>query len=141
MAEAHSATPLPDLQQSDHLPLLLHLKYAPLFEVVCSSNCKRVLHVQAFSGNSWSVARGSRLSSTALVWNTEWSMFATQATLDFHMDIDCGQNGGGIAASGGALQQQLQCTWQGIQAMVVYKPIHTTPSTRDTLFPDDLNNF
>lgn len=77
MAEAYKAIPLPHLGQSDHLSLFLLPKYTPLIKRVKPS--VRTVKV-------WPEGADSVLQHR--FQHTDWSMFATQATLDSHTDID-----------------------------------------------------
>ncbi|KAI5617008.1 gastrula zinc finger protein XlCGF28.1-like, partial [Silurus asotus] len=78
MAGAYVATPLPHLGQSDHLSLFLTPKYAPLINRVKPS--VRTIKV-------WPADADITLQERFL--HTDWSSFASQATSDSHIDIDC----------------------------------------------------
>ena len=77
MAGAYRAVPLPHLGQSDHLSLFLLPKYLPLIKRVKPS--VRTVKV-------WPEGADSALQQR--FEHTDWSVFATQATLDSHTDID-----------------------------------------------------
>lgn len=77
MADAYKAVPLPHLGQSDHLSLFLIPKYSPLIKRVKPT--VRTVKV-------WPEGADSELQQR--FEHTDWSVFATQATLDSHTDID-----------------------------------------------------
>uniref|UniRef100_A0A3B4TE14 Reverse transcriptase domain-containing protein n=1 Tax=Seriola dumerili TaxID=41447 RepID=A0A3B4TE14_SERDU len=77
MADAYKAVPLPHLGQSDHLSLFLLPKYSPLIKRVKPQ--VRIVKV-------W--PEGADLALQQRFEHTDWSVFATQATLDSHTDID-----------------------------------------------------
>ena len=77
MADAYKAAPLPYLAQSDHLSLFLPPKYTPLIKRVKPT--VRTVKV-------WPEGADSALQHR--FGHTDWSVFATQATLDSHTDIN-----------------------------------------------------
>ena len=77
MADAYKAVPLPHLGQSDHLSLFLLPKYSALIKRVKPT--VRTVKV-------WPEGADSALQLR--FGNTDWGMFATQATHDSHTDID-----------------------------------------------------
>src|SRR4029434_4710065 len=77
MADAYKAVPLPHLGQSDHLSLFLLPKYTPLIKRVTPT--VRTVKVWPEGADSALQHRFGR---------TDWSVFATQATLDSHTDIN-----------------------------------------------------
>ena len=77
MANAYNAIPLPHLGQSDHLSLFLYPTYTPLIKRVKPT--VRTVKV-------WPEEADSMLQDK--FQHTTWSVFATQATLDSHTDID-----------------------------------------------------
>ncbi|KAI3372196.1 hypothetical protein L3Q82_007057 [Scortum barcoo] len=74
---AYTATPLPHLGQSDHLSLFLMPKYSPLINRVKPS--VRTIKV-------WPAGVDSLLQDRFR--DTDWSQFASQATLGSHTNID-----------------------------------------------------
>lgn len=75
--EAYKAIPLPHMGQSDHLSLFLLPKYLPLIKRVKPS--VRTVKV-------WPEGSDSLLQHQ--FQHTDWRLFATQATLDSHTDIE-----------------------------------------------------
>ena len=73
MADAYKAAPLPYLAQSDHLSLFLPPKYTPLIKRVKPT--VRTVEV-------W--PEGADAALQLQFEHTDWSVFATQATLDSH---------------------------------------------------------
>ncbi|KAJ8401415.1 hypothetical protein AAFF_G00386460 [Aldrovandia affinis] len=74
--EAYRAVPLPHLGQSDHLSLFLLPKYTPLI--------KRIKPLTR-SVKIWTEGADSELQRR--LQPTDWSLFATQATTDSHINI------------------------------------------------------
>ncbi|KAF7711966.1 hypothetical protein HF521_000977 [Silurus meridionalis] len=74
---AYTAIPLPHLGQSDHLSLFMLPKYTPLIKRV--KPAVRTVKV-------W--PEGAISSLQQQFQDTDWNMFASQATLDSHTDMD-----------------------------------------------------
>ncbi|KAI4903872.1 hypothetical protein NFI96_022133, partial [Prochilodus magdalenae] len=77
VADAYRATPLPHLEQSDHLSLFLLPTYTPVI--------KRVRPTTR-SVKIWREEADSSLQHQ--LQHTDWSVFAAQATTDSHTNID-----------------------------------------------------
>ena len=107
MADAYKAAPLPHLGQSDHLSLFLLPKYTPLIKRVKPT--VRTVKV-------WPEGADSALQLR--FEHTDWSVFATQATLDSHTDIDS------YASS------VLDCINTNIDSVTTLKRITTFPNQK-----------
>ena len=77
MADAYKAAPLPHIGQSNHLSLFLLPKYTPLLKRV--KPLVRTVKV---------LPEGADSALQHRFEHTDWSVFAIQATLDSHTDID-----------------------------------------------------